>query len=80
MLTIALKTMNDVDRYCTITTNDSSRVLKFNEEYLCEDGKTNGGVYVFSKNDALLRGKQRSFLLRLPLCKRSVARQVASLE
>lgn len=45
---IALKPMQRVDRYGTVTINGEGMITSFNEKKYCEDGLINGGVYVLS--------------------------------
>lgn len=60
-LTIALKPMNDFNRYGTVEIDAYGRVLKFNEKQYCKKGKINGGVYVLSKDDSIFEGKPKKF-------------------
>ncbi len=54
--TLALKPMNDFDRYGVVDLNDEKKVIQFNEKKKYKEGLINGGVYVlnlssFLKND-----------------------------
>lgn len=60
-LTIALKPMKNFDRYGTVTTDSSGRVLKFNEKQPCKEGLINGGVYVLAKDERIFDGLPKKF-------------------
>jgi D-glycero-alpha-D-manno-heptose 1-phosphate guanylyltransferase len=47
-IAIALKPMQQVDRYGTVTVNEDRVITSFNEKTYCENGLINGGVYVVS--------------------------------
>ena len=44
-LILALKAMQDFDRYGTVITDDHGKVLEFKEKRPCKSGLINGGVY-----------------------------------
>lgn len=49
-MTLALKPMNDFDRYGTVVINEDDKILGFEEKQHREEGLINGGVYLFGKN------------------------------
>lgn len=49
-VTIALKPMENFDRYGAIEFNDDLRITKFSEKQFCENGAINGGVYLLPTN------------------------------
>lgn len=49
-MTLALKPMKDFDRYGTVVTDDSGKILGFEEKQHRVEGLINGGVYLFGKN------------------------------
>jgi D-glycero-alpha-D-manno-heptose 1-phosphate guanylyltransferase len=49
-ISIALKPMQNFDRYGTVELNTESRIISFNEKKQCENGIINGGVYYFKKS------------------------------
>lgn len=60
-LTIALKSLEDFDRYGTVETAENGCVLKFNEKEPCKEGEINGGVYVLSKDDSIFESQPKKF-------------------
>lgn len=61
LLTIALKRMENFDRYGTVSMGVDGRILSFNEKRPCNDGLINGGVYVLSKNESVFEGLPKKF-------------------
>jgi D-glycero-alpha-D-manno-heptose 1-phosphate guanylyltransferase len=51
--TLALKPMNQFDRYGAVTTNDDGRIVAFEEKKFLEAGNINGGVYLLNKRKFL---------------------------
>ncbi|MEO1261810.1 MAG: nucleotidyltransferase family protein [Bacteroidota bacterium] len=49
-LTLALKPMQNFERYGTVELNDHQRIVQFNEKQPTEKGVINGGVYIFEKS------------------------------
>lgn len=49
-ISIALKPMNDFDRYGSVDINANNRIVHFNEKKLCEEGLINGGIYLINKD------------------------------
>lgn len=49
-LTIALKPMQDFERYGTVELDQRNRITGFSEKKFCKNGLVNGGVYAASKN------------------------------
>ena len=49
-ISIALKPMQNFDRYGTVELNTENRIISFNEKKQCEHGIINGGVYYFKKS------------------------------
>ena len=47
-VTIALKPMQDFDRYGEVICNDALRITNFSEKKYCKLGVINGGVYILS--------------------------------
>ena len=61
-LMVALKPMENFERYGTVCINDE-RIVSFNEKRYCEKGLINGGTYLLSKEwlDKRAPGKKYSF-------------------
>lgn len=51
--TIALKTMQDFDRYGAVELNSNNTVKAFKEKQFCTNGTINGGVYALAVGDLL---------------------------
>ena len=51
--TLALKPMNNFDRYGVVTVDSNYRVTGFEEKKYYEDGKINGGIYILNKSSFL---------------------------
>jgi len=49
-ITIALKEMEDFDRYGSVQIAEHNRITKFNEKQYCKKGLINGGVYIINKD------------------------------
>jgi len=49
-ISLALKPMQDFDRYGSVDISDSGRILSFNEKQYCKQGLINGGVYIINKD------------------------------
>ena len=61
-ITLALKTMNNFDRYGTVNMDqDTGTILSFNEKKFCKAGLINGGVYVLCKNSSIFEGLGKKF-------------------
>lgn len=58
--TMALKPMNNFDRYGSVAQEDG-RVKAFNEKEFCKSGLINTGIYCISKEDFLAIGFNRKF-------------------
>lgn len=48
--TIALKPMQNFDRYGSVEIDSNNRVTQFNEKKHCEDGLINTGILIFNRN------------------------------
>ncbi|NDV67852.1 nucleotidyltransferase family protein [Dysgonomonas sp. 25] len=48
-ISIALKPMNDFDRYGTVILDDACRITAFKEKQFCKEGLINGGIYLIDK-------------------------------
>jgi len=60
-ISVALKPLNDFDRYGTVAIDDNGRVLFFNEKKPCIEGLINGGVYFLDNDDSLYEGLPKHF-------------------
>lgn len=49
LLTLALKRMENFDRYGTVDINETGRITAFNEKKKVEKGLINGGIYILDK-------------------------------
>jgi D-glycero-alpha-D-manno-heptose 1-phosphate guanylyltransferase len=49
LCSIALKQMNNFDRYGTVELNNNSKIISFKEKTFCKNGLINGGVLVINK-------------------------------
>lgn len=59
--TIALKPLQDFDRYGTVDINSESTIDKFKEKNYCKEGLINGGVYCINRQKILERGLSENF-------------------
>ena len=59
--TLALKKMNDFDRYGVVEINEKGTVLSFKEKQYYESGLINGGVYLVNKEAFLKRSLPQKF-------------------
>ncbi len=59
--TLALKEMIDFDRYGTVETDDSFRIINFTEKKYYSKGLINGGVYCISVSDYLKQPTPEKF-------------------
>lgn len=50
MISISLKPMKNFDRYGTVLTDETGRIIRFNEKQPCKEGIINGGVYVLNND------------------------------
>lgn len=53
-LSIALKPMQEFDRYGDVVIDNNNRIIAFNEKRYCKQGQINGGIYIINKNFKLL--------------------------
>ena len=60
-ISLALKPMKVFDRYGTVTTDETGRIIRFNEKQPCKEGVINGGVYVINNDDSLYEGLPQKF-------------------
>jgi len=61
-ITLALKPMQNFDRYGTVNIDPiTGTILSFNEKQYCEEGLINGGVYVISKSAPVFEGLGSKF-------------------
>ena len=70
-LTIAIKEMNDFDRYGTVEL-EQERIIKFNEKEPRSTGYINGGIYVLNK-DILNDFKLEKFSFEKDFMEKSVS-------
>jgi D-glycero-alpha-D-manno-heptose 1-phosphate guanylyltransferase len=49
-VTLALKPLENFDRYGVVATNSDDKILEFKEKTFCEQGSINGGVYLIKSN------------------------------
>lgn len=49
-ITVALKPMQNFDRYGTVEINEKNRITAFHEKKKCAEGLINGGIYYFRKS------------------------------
>lgn len=71
-LTLALKPMEDFDRYGTVECLPDGTLLRFNEKKPCRKGLINGGIYLMEKNAPVFDGLPERFSFEKdvlePLC------------
>jgi len=60
-LTLALKPMNNFDRYGNVLMNNQNRITSFMEKQFCEQGQINGGVYLINRNSGLMDKQDTKF-------------------
>jgi D-glycero-alpha-D-manno-heptose 1-phosphate guanylyltransferase len=49
-LSLALKPMENFDRYGVVKTDDHDRIISFEEKKFYEKGNINGGIYLLNRN------------------------------
>lgn len=59
--TIALKPLQDFDRYGTVDVNSENQIHNFKEKSYCKEGLINGGVYCINKQMMYNRGLPEKF-------------------
>ncbi|MGN1229261.1 MAG: nucleotidyltransferase family protein [Prevotella sp.] len=61
-VTLALKPMQDFDRYGRVIIDDiDKRIVEFKEKEYCKEGLINGGVYVINKLEPIFEGLPQNF-------------------
>jgi len=60
-LTLALKPMNNFDRYGNVLLNDQNRITSFIEKQFCQQGQINGGIYLIDRNSRLFENQENKF-------------------
>jgi D-glycero-alpha-D-manno-heptose 1-phosphate guanylyltransferase len=58
---LALKPMNDFERYGSVQLNAENEIIAFNEKQLMKEGLINGGVYLVNKSHAHLESFPEKF-------------------
>jgi D-glycero-alpha-D-manno-heptose 1-phosphate guanylyltransferase len=48
VVSLALKPMQNFDRYGVVVTDDSDRIMAFQEKKYCKEGAINGGIYLLN--------------------------------
>lgn len=61
VLAVALKPMERFDRYGSVTLDEGSHIISFNEKRYCDKGLINGGVYCIDCTAGLLNDKPEKF-------------------
>ena len=59
--TLALKPMQNFDRYGLVEVDDSGRITSFKEKQFYKDGLINGGIYLLNKEKFLARSLSEKF-------------------
>lgn len=59
VLTIAAKPMCDFDRYGTVETDESRRIIAFREKQPCARGEINGGIYLLEKAEMMAISQEK---------------------
>lgn len=61
-ITLALKLMNNFNRYGTVSLNTiSKKIISFNEKQYCAEGLINGGVYIIDRKAQIFEGLPDKF-------------------
>ncbi|MBO6117250.1 MAG: nucleotidyltransferase family protein [Bacteroidales bacterium] len=60
-LALALKPMQDFDRYGNVTIDENNRITSFEEKKFCKKGLINAGVYILNKQKADLSSQNEKF-------------------
>ena len=61
-ITLALKLMNNFNRYGTVSLNTiSKKIISFNEKQYCAEGLINGGVYIIDRKALIFEGLPDKF-------------------
>lgn len=71
--TLALKPMQQFDRYGTVQLNDTGCIISFDEKKYCDTGLINGGVYVLNKTALTDKNLPEKFSLEQGYFERFVA-------
>ena len=70
--TIALKQMNNFDRYGTVEIDNHSKIISFKEKTFCKNGLINGGILVICKSFFLKLNLPSVFSLEVDFFKKVV--------
>ena len=61
MLSMALKPMNNFDRFGNVILGEGSRIVTFQEKQYCECGLINGGIYIVNRDHPFFTGQPERF-------------------
>jgi D-glycero-alpha-D-manno-heptose 1-phosphate guanylyltransferase len=73
--TIALKYLEQFDRYGTVTMNTEQYITAFHEKKYCEAGLINGGIYLINKHKFAAKGLPNKFSFEKEYLEPSVCKQ-----
>jgi D-glycero-alpha-D-manno-heptose 1-phosphate guanylyltransferase len=74
-LSVALKRMQDFDRYGSVTLEDD-RIVSFNEKKYCSAGVINGGVYIMRKDWIIRNAPGEKFSFEKDIMERRVPNDI----
>ena len=60
-ITIALKPMDNFERYGNVVLDEKGQVVEFQEKNFCAKGQINGGVYVMKRENGMMNGLPEKF-------------------
>jgi len=74
-VSIALKSMNNFDRYGNVTIRNDNSIIRFSEKTKCIKGQINGGVYFINKENNLMDNLPEKFSFETDVLQKNVPLQ-----
>jgi D-glycero-alpha-D-manno-heptose 1-phosphate guanylyltransferase len=71
-ISIALKPMEEFDRYGNVVVNSTNRVLSFQEKQYCKEGLINGGIYLLNQHSILTNIESDKFSFEIEILQKMV--------
>lgn len=73
-ISIALKPMQNFDRYGNVTTDKSNKIIEFQEKQACEQGQINGGTYLLNRLSPMMKIDKVRFSFETDVLQKQVGR------
>jgi D-glycero-alpha-D-manno-heptose 1-phosphate guanylyltransferase len=71
-ISIALKPMDNFDRYGNVSIDENNKITTFHEKQACEAGKINGGTYLIKRKTGLLKLNREKFSFETDVLQKNV--------